>query len=58
MYVRLFVNMSAERNERSPSDGPLVIYQAAPWVLALLAVASILYLILADRAWKRIEVVL
>ncbi len=50
--------MSAERNVRSHSDGPLVIYQAAPWVLALLAVASILYLILADRAWKRIEVVL
>ncbi len=24
MYVRLFVNMSAERNERSHSDGPLV----------------------------------
>jgi len=58
MYVRLFVNMSAERNERFPSDGPLVIYQAAPWVVALLAVAAILYLILAHRAWKRVEVVL
>ena len=58
MYVRLFVMLGSERNERFASDGPLVIYQAAPWLVAMLVAAAIFYLILAHRSWKRIEVLL
>jgi hypothetical protein len=58
MYVRLFGQIGSESGKRLASDGPLVIYQAAPWLVALLAAAAIFYLILAHRSWKRIEVLL
>ena len=58
MYVRLFGQIGSERSKRLASDGPLVIYQAAPWLVALLVAAGIFYLILAHRSWKRIEVLL
>ncbi len=58
MYIRLFGLISSERSERFASDGPLVIYQVAPRLAALLVAAAIFYLILAHRSWKRIEVLL
>lgn len=58
MYIRLFILIGSERSERFASDGPLVIYQAAPGLVTLLVAAAILYLILAHRSWKRIEVLL
>lgn len=58
MYVRLFGLIGSERSKRFASDGPLVIYQAGPWLVALLVAAAIFYLILAHRSWKRIEVLL
>jgi hypothetical protein len=58
MYVRLFVRIGSERSGHFASEGPLVIYQAAPWLIALLVAAAISYLILAHVSWKRIEVLL
>jgi hypothetical protein len=56
MYVRLLGLVGSER--RFTYDGPLVIYQATPWLVALLVAAATFYLILAHRSWKRIEVLL
>jgi hypothetical protein len=58
MYVRLFGQIGSGSSKRFSSNGPLVIYQAAPWLVALLVAAAIFYLILAHRSWKRIEVLL
>jgi hypothetical protein len=52
-----FLDSFWSTGERTRDDlGPLQIYQRFPVIASILVGALILYLVLAHRAWKRMEV--